>query len=452
MHIRLFLLLVFVQHAASMVLPLLGRFNLDSLFQDDVFHSKRPEHGSPRNDPAPLFRVNNAVSNRYIVVYNDEVTEEDVNSHNTWISSVSAKRDLESDQDDDERKLEFFGLPHFRGYLGWFPDNILHTIQNSPQVKYIEEDAQVYAYDTSYQTDATWGLSRLSKRGLNATSRAYIHDAEGGSGVIAYVLDTGVRAWDSDFEGRAKYDKVLAFPRIPVDMHGHGTHVAGTVGSKTWGVAKQVNIVGVGVLGPFGVGRTSDIIRGIEYAVTEHQENVRRETRGFRGSAINLSIGGGALGAMDAAANAAVDAGLHVVVAAGNDDADACDYSPSRASKVITVGAVDDNDQKANFSNYGKCVDIHAPGVDIESVGLSRSPEVMSGTSMAAPHITGLLAYFLSMRPGLGSEFGGELVGPEEMKRRLLNYGTRNVLRKLRLDTVNLMAYNGATLASGFWE
>lgn len=450
MHIRLILSLVLIQHAASMVIPLLDGVGLGSLFNRDDASSNKPGNLKPRNGPAPLFRVSNAVTNRYIVVYNDEVTEEDVSSHNSWISSVAEKRDLTNEQDDD-RKIEFFGLPHFRGYLGWFPENILKSIQDSPQIKYIEQDARVHMYDTSYQDDATWGLTRLSERGDNGSSDAFVYDSEAGSGVVAYVLDTGVRAWDGDFEGRAKYHKALAFPGIPVDMHGHGTHVAGTVGSKTWGVAKKVEIVGVGVLGPFGTGMNSDIIRGIEYAVKGHEENVKKSKKGFRGTAINLSIGGSALGALDAAVNAAIDAGVHVVAAAGNDNLDACDFSPSRADRVITVGAVDENDQKASFSNYGKCIDIHAPGVDIESVGLSTSPTLMSGTSMAAPHVTGLIAYFLSLQPGLGSEFSGELVDPAEMKSRLLDYGTKNVLKGLSSDTVNLMAYNGAEDATEIW-
>lgn len=451
MHIRLLLSLILIQLTAAVVLPSLDP-NWDTLSSDESV-AENPVKKLPRSGLAPIYRVNQAVKNRYIVVYNDEASEEDVNSHNSWISAMAEKRDSTSEsEEDDEHALEFFTLSRFRGYLGWFLGSVLQSIQESPQIKYVEEDARVQVHETTEQKDATWGISRISHRGQNKSSGSYIHDPEGGRGVTAYVVDTGVRAWDSDFEGRAKYLTSFAFPYIPVDIHGHGTHVAGTIGSKTYGVAKKVEIVGVGVLGPSGSGRTSDIIKGIEYAVQQHNEAVKEGKKGFKGSTINLSIGGGALNALDAASNAAVDAGIHVVVAAGNENDDSCLYLPSRSSKVITVGATDENDERYNLSNFGKCVDINAPGVDVESIGLAESPTKMTGTSMASPHIAGLVAYFLSLHPDLNSEFGGDLVAPKDMKSRLIDYATRDVILGLDLNTVNILGFNGAKQPGEFWE
>lgn len=450
MHIRFFLSLIKVQLAAAVVLPSLD-INSDTLSTDESVPGN-PIKRLPRSGLAPIYRVNQAVKNRYIVVYNDEASEEDVSSHNSWISSMAQKRDSTSDEEDDEHALEFFTLSRFRGYLGWFLGSVLQSIQDSPQIKYVEEDARVEVHETKEQKDATWGISRVSHRGQNKSSGSYIHDPEGGRGVTAYVVDTGVRAWDPDFEGRAQYLKSFAFPQIPVDMHGHGTHVAGTIGSKTYGVAKKVEIVGVGVLGPLGTGRTSDIIKGIEYAVEQHKKAVKEGKKGFKGSTINLSIGGGALNAMDAASSAAVDAGIHVVVAAGNENDDSCLYLPSRSDKVITVGATDKNDKRYELSNFGKCVDINAPGVDVESIGLAESPDKKTGTSMASPHIAGLIAYFLSLQPDVNSEFGGKLVAPKDMKSRLIDYATKDVILGLDLNTVNILGFNGGKKPGDFWE
>ena len=205
-------------------------------------------------------------------------------------------------------------------------------------------------------------------------------------------------------------------------------------------------------MGPLGTGLTSDIIKGLEFAVQDHQEKVKSKKKGFKGSTVNMSIGGGASDALDAAVNAATNAGLHVVVAAGNDNKDACEYSPARASGPITVGATDSGDNKADFSNFGKCVDIHAPGVDIESIGLLTSPTTMSGTSMASPHITGLVSYFLSLQPGLGSEFNANLIKPSDFKSKLIKYGTQNIIKSLPKDTVNVLAYNGGENTTEIWE
>ncbi|KAF3986564.1 hypothetical protein FT663_04834 [Candidozyma haemuli var. vulneris] len=459
MHFRLAIPLVLAHQAAAMVLPSLNGFDVESVFGETAILAREPESdAAPSNSasarasgPAPLIKAANAVSNRYIVVYNDGVSKSDVESHNSWISNLVSKRAVAEEQEDD-KTVNFFGLPSLSGYSGLFSKDILGEIQNSPLVKYVEEDAEIDLYSAKVQDGATWGISRLSSRKNDGSLDSYVHDPSGGEGVTAYVVDTGVKVGDADFEGRAVYGKAVAFPRLPVDLHGHGSHVAGTIGSRTWGVAKSVDIVAVGVMGPLGTGLTSDIIKGIEYVVQDHQENIQNKKKGFKGSTVNMSIGGGASDALDAAANAATKAGVHVIVAAGNDNEDACSYSPARASGPITVGATDRNDKKAEFSNHGKCVDIHAPGVDIESIGLLSSPQGMSGTSMAAPHITGLVSYFLSLQPGLSSEFNSNLITPADFKSKLIKYGTEDIIKGLSKNTVNILAYNGAENTTEIWE
>lgn len=457
MHLRLAFTLAL---ATAMVLPSLNGFDLEAVFGESALlsHDNRDvqennKASSSRSSPAPLVQVANAVPNRYIVVFNDDVSQEEIASHTSWVSSlVLLEQAGISDDEKKNRTPSLFTLPSIAGYLVWFTLKLLNEVQNNPAIKYVEEDGQIDLYGASVQDGATWGISRLSSRENDGQNNLYIHDPSGGNGVTAYVIDTGVKVADDDFEDRATYGLAVAFPYLKVDLHGHGSHVAGTIGSRTWGVAKLVEIVAVGVMGPLGTGLTSDIIKGLEFVVQDHHEKVKSKKKGFKGSTVNMSIGGGASDALDAAVNAATNAGLHVVVAAGNDNKDACEYSPARASGPITVGATDSGDNKADFSNFGKCVDIHAPGVDIESIGLLTSPTTMSGTSMASPHITGLVSYLLSLQPGLGSEFNANLIKPSDFKSKLIKYGTQNIIKGLPKDTVNVLAYNGGENTTEIWQ
>lgn len=262
--------------------------------------------------------------------------------------------------------------------------------------------------------------------------------------MTAYVIDTGIKVEHEEFEGRAQWGDAIAFPKIKIDGHGHGTHCAGIIGANTYGIAKQVDLVAVGVMNLLGSGTTSDIIKGVEYVVNRHQEDVKSRKAGFKGSVVNMSIGGGVSEALDLAVNAAVKAGLHVAVAAGNDDADACQYSPARAVGPITVGASNIGDAKASFSNWGQCVDVFAPGEAIESTFIYSDSAEMSGTSMASPHIAGLLSYFLSLQPEQSSEYFTGLIEPAALKTKLIKYGTKGVLTGLDATTPNILAYNGA--------
>ena len=194
----------------------------------------------------------------------------------------------------------------------------------------------------------------------------------------------------------------------------------------------------------------SDVVKGVEYAATSHIDNVKAakdgKRKGFKGSVANMSLGGGKTQALDAAVNAAVRSGVHFAVAAGNDNADACKYSPAAASEPVTVGASALDDSRAYFSNFGKCTDIFAPGLSIQStwIGSKYAVNTISGTSMASPHICGLLAYYLSLQPAEDSEYALAPITPKKLKENLIAVSTEGTLSGLPdSDTPNLLAWNG---------
>ena len=253
------------------------------------------------------------------------------------------------------------------------------------------------------ETGATWGLDRIDQR--TGTDGRYFYNTTG-AGVTAYVIDTGIRMDQTDFQGRATSGWDFAdgdsdasdcpsnYQDDPAnDKISHGTHVAGTIGGKTWGVAKRVNIVSVRVLDCDGSGTSDDVIAGLDWVVAHHPSTP---------SVVNLSLGGDQSSDLDAAVQATIDAGIPVVVAAGNEGQNACHDSPADVRDAITVGASDRRDNQAwQFTNWGPCVDLFAPGVDIRSAGTrtNHSSLVLSGTSMATPHVTGAVARYLQAHP-----------------------------------------------------
>lgn len=301
------------------------------------------------------------------------------------------------------------------------------------------------------ETQAPWGLARISHRkGLGfGTFNKYLYAEEGGEGVDAYVIDTGTSAAHVDFGGRAKWGYTAPQGEQDEDGHGHGTHCSGTIAGKTYGVAKRANIYAVKVFGSDGSGSTSDVLKGVDWAAKSHVEQLKLakagKRKGFKGSVANMSLGGGMSTLLNLAVDAAVDKGLHFAVAAGNDNADACYYSPAAAKKVVTVGASAIDDSRAYFSNHGKCVDIFAPGLNIQStwIGSKYATNTISGTSMASPHICGLLAYYLSLQPASDSEYSTTIT-PAELKDNLVAIGTKNALTDINSDTPNVLAWNGA--------
>jgi cerevisin len=300
--------------------------------------------------------------------------------------------------------------------------------------------------DPAVEKGAPWGLARISHRDslTFGTFNKYLYSSDGGEGVDVYVIDTGTNVDHVDFEGRASWGKTIPSGDEDKDGNGHGTHCSGTVAGKKYGVAKKAHVKAVKVLRSNGSGSMSDVVKGVEYAAESHSEQVDKakkgKRKGFKGSAANMSLGGGKSALLDQAVNAAVDAGIHFAVAAGNDNADSCRYSPAAAEKAVTVGASTLADERAYFSNFGKCNDIFAPGLNILStwIGSETATNVISGTSMASPHIAGLLAYLLSLQPSKSSAYAVAEITPKKLKADLLSIATVGALEDVPSDTANV--------------
>lgn len=417
----------------------------------------------------------NIIPHRYIIVFKDSVKAEEIDFHKAWVKDEhlnSAKALYEANpthsffqETTKEVSNELGGLLDgfhidglLSGYFGYFLDDTIELIRRNPLVKFVEKDSRVFASEFETQNGAPWGLSRISHReALTLGSfNKYLYDSDAGKGVTSYVIDTGVNVEHQDFDGRAKWGSTIPQGDQDIDGNGHGTHCAGTIGSKHYGVAKEADIVAVKVLRSNGSGTMSDVVKGVEYAANAHSKAAKDAKKGFKGSTANMSLGGGKSPSLDLAVNAAVQAGIHFAVAAGNDNADACNYSPAAADKAVTVGASTLSDARAYFSNYGKCVDIFGPGLNILStyIGSDSATATLSGTSMASPHVAGLLTYYLSLQPDSDSEFftakGG--ITPAQLKKKIIDYSTKNKLTDIPEDTPNKLIYNGGGQdLSSFW-
>jgi len=267
------------------------------------------------------------------------------------------------------------------GFAATLSDAQLRALQRDSRVASIEHNQVVRV--ATMQSPATWGLDRIDQHFL-PLNNTYTYTATG-AGVTAYIIDTGINATHPDFNGRA----AVAFDAIGgngVDCHGHGTHVAGTIGSTTYGVAKSVQLRGVRVLDCSGSGTTAGVIAGINW-VTNNSPGP---------SVANMSLGGGKSIALNNATAALANSGVSIAVAAGNSAANACNSSPSGTPEAITVAASDINDASAYFTNFGRCVDLYAPGVSITSTWLGSGTNTISGTSMATPHVAGVAALYKS--------------------------------------------------------
>ncbi len=269
------------------------------------------------------------------------------------------------------------------GFAGFLTGQQVCVLKKRGNVLDVEAD-QVVTIDAD-QSGATWGLDRIDQQSLPLNS-TYSYTSTG-TGVDAYVIDTGILGTHNEFAGRMRSGyTAINDGRGSVDCNGHGTHVAGTIGGTTYGVAKAVTLIPVRVFGCTGSTTNSAIIGGINWAIGDHNPGVK--------AVANMSLGGGASSALDTAVNNLINDGVTVVVAAGNSKQDACKSSPARVPLAITVAASDRSDVFASFSNRGRCVDIIAPGVAITSAWHTGTSAInsISGTSMASPHVAGAVA------------------------------------------------------------
>lgn len=414
-------------------------------------------------DVAPLFSAKIAeheIPNSYIVVFKDHVKETTAATHHDWVQELHTSIKKRSQIPLFSAGSEWLndaadGLKHtyniagkLLGYAGTFDKSVVDEIRRHPDVAFVEKDSKVFAMDDpNTQNSAPWGLARISHRDTLSfgTFNKYVHQAQGGEGVTAYVVDTGTNYEHVDFEGRASWGKTIPQGDADEDGNGHGTHCSGTIAGKKYGVSKKAHVVAVKVLRSNGSGTMSDVVKGVEWAAKAHIAAAKKNDSKFKGSVANMSLGGGKSQTLDMTVNAAVRSGLHFAVAAGNDNSDACDYSPAAAVEAVTVGASTLGDERAYFSNHGKCVDIFAPGLNIQSTwtGSKHAVKTISGTSMASPHIAGLLAYFLSLQPDRDSEYAVEPLTPKELKAHMIMIASKDKLSNLPANTVNFLAWNG---------
>jgi subtilisin family serine protease len=340
------------------------------------------------------------IKNQYIVILN-----KDVGSSNEFAQGIAKQH--------GGKVLQTYDAV-LKGFAIYLPDvagtAFVEAMKKNPKVVSIENDT-IMKVDATTQSNPDWGLDRIDQRNLPLDS-AYSY-LQTGSGTTAYIVDTGILSTHQQFSGRVLSGyTAISDGNGTSDCHGHGTHVAGTVGGSTYGVAKNVSLVPIRILGCDGSGASSNVIAGLDWILKN----------GKKPAVVNISLGGEANASLDSAVENLFNNGYVMVVAAGNSNTDACSSSPARVSKAITVAATDSTDTRASYSNYGSCVDIFAPGSQINSswIGSNTATKVLNGTSMATPHVAGVVAEMLQSTP---------TATPQTISTNLLNQASSNVVK-----------------------
>ena len=362
--------------------------------------------------PSGLTAAAAASANDYVVTFHDD--ERDPPGHARALVAAHGG------------SLKFVYRSALKGFsVAGLPDAAVEALKRNPRVAAIERDQIMSVVSSGEQTGATWGIDRIDQRNRPLDGK-YVYGADG-SDVTAYIIDTGIFTSHTEFGGRATEGYTAINDGLgATDCHGHGTHVAGTVGGSTYGVAKGVDLVAVRVLGCNGSGSTSGVIAGVDWVKENHAPN----------SVANMSLGGGFSSALNTAVSNAVLAGVTFAVAAGNENSDACFRSPASAANVLTVGSTTSTDAKSSFSNWGTCVEINAPGSSITSAYITSNTATatMSGTSMASPHVAGAAAAYLSATTNKT---------PADVATALMDNATSGVLTGLTGETPNKLLYVG---------
>ena len=312
-----------------------------------------------------------------------------------------------------------------KGYAGSFSEGQLGALLADGRVASVERDAEMTASTT--QGGATWGIDRIDQLALPLSgSFTYTNT---GAGVKAYIIDTGIRFSHSEFGNRA----ISGFDSVDGgtadDCHGHGTHVAGTVGGTNYGVAKGVMLVAVRVLNCSGSGTTAGVIAGVDWVTGDHGSG--------QPAVANMSLGGSRSNSLDNAVRNSIADGVSYAIAAGNSNRSACNFSPARVAEAMTIGATDQTDRRASFSNKGDCVDWFAPGVGITSAWSTgdSATNTISGTSMATPHTAGVAALYLQGKTGAATS-------PATVRTALFNLTTKGIVTSARTANNHLLFTN----------